>query len=124
MARPRAHEIQDTPLTWAIRSIRRRLGLGQIAFTNLVLDRPSHSLLSRWESGQLVPSIENLLRLFRVAETPQEQRPILEALKIRGIHDLVASLQPYLAKQQPAAAAEIPDSADGRGAPAPSEVRQ
>jgi transcriptional regulator with XRE-family HTH domain len=96
MARPRAGEIRDTPLTWAVRSIRRRAGLGQIAFANLLLGRPAHSLVSRWESGQIVPSTENLLRLFRAAETPQERRPILDALRLRGIDGLVASLQPYL----------------------------
>jgi hypothetical protein len=113
MARPRPYEIEDTPLTWALRTIRRRLRLRQAAFEILLLNHPYTGLISRWESGQLVPSIENLLRLLKLAETPQERTPIVDALKARGIDELLADLQPYLS----AIGGDLPSSSTDRIAP-------
>ena len=96
MARPKAFEIQDTPLTWAIRSMRRRLRLRQVKFSELVLGSNRQGLVSRWESGQLIPDIPNLLRLLALGATPEERRPIIDALKARGIDDVVAKLPAYL----------------------------
>jgi hypothetical protein len=97
MGYARAYQIRDTPLTWAIRSMRRRLRLGQERFTELVLGRAIPGLVSRWESGQITPRKENLLRLLKLAATSQEQAIIIEALKARGIEISLGSLQQVLA---------------------------
>jgi len=62
----------------------------------LVLDKYVTGAISRWERGRSVPEIKNLLRLLRLAETPEETAAILQALKAQGIDDLLANVQPYL----------------------------
>jgi hypothetical protein len=52
-------------------------------------------LVSRWESGQVVPNLKNLLSLLNLAETPQERAPILDALEAEGIDELIGNLPTY-----------------------------
>ncbi|HUO30750.1 MAG TPA: hypothetical protein VMU80_16105 [Bryobacteraceae bacterium] len=75
----------------AIRQIRRRLRKSQAAFAKLVLEKPhnnSHSgsighngNISRYESGQVVPSPARLLAFLRFAETEEEAAPIRRCLE-------------------------------------------
>jgi len=87
------HPIRETDLGKAIRCIRRRLGLGQIALVIRLTGRPHAGEVSRWEAGQLVPTLKMLLRLLHLAETATEREPILEALRARGVEQLVSDLQ-------------------------------
>jgi len=96
MERPQTSGIKDTPLTWAIRSMRRRRRMGQVKFTKLVLGRYVTGAVSRWESGQIVPSTKNLLRLLRLAEVSEERSPILQALKARGIDEVGVETELHL----------------------------
>jgi transcriptional regulator with XRE-family HTH domain len=75
--------------------MRRRLHKRQIAFSILVLGHPQNSLISRWESGQAVPGLKNLLALLRFAETAKERAPIVDALKAEGIDEVIANLPAY-----------------------------
>jgi hypothetical protein len=52
-------------------------------------------LVSRWESGQVVPDLKNLLSLLNLAETTQERAPILDALEAEGIDELIGNLPTY-----------------------------
>jgi DNA-binding transcriptional regulator YiaG len=89
VSKSRAYQIRDSPLTWAIRSMRRRRRLGQVKFTMLVLGRYVSGSVSRWESGQTMPRAENLLRLLRLCETPEEHAAIVEALHVRGLNKTI-----------------------------------
>ncbi len=123
MSKPQTHQIRETPLTGAIRSIRKRLQLGQIEFTVLVLDKYVTGAISRWERGRYVPGIKNLLRLLILAETPHEREPILEALKDRGVDafqrdllacaDQLADVQPYPASFPEKVASTSPHTSIG-----------
>ena len=94
--RPRVFPIRKTAIARTILLMRRRLDLGQVEFSRLVLGKFTPGITSRWESGRMVPGTENLLRLLKTAGTPQERAPIVEALRSRGIDDLIAQVQPYL----------------------------
>ena len=93
MGPPRVHSIRKTSLGKAIRSIRRRLRLGQIPFNIALTGRPHAGEISRWEAGLLIPSLEMLARLLRLAETPEERDAILEALRVRRIDELLIDLR-------------------------------
>jgi DNA-binding transcriptional regulator YiaG len=108
MGKNQAYQIRDTPLTWAIRSMRRRMRMGQVKFTRLVCGKYTSGIVSRWESGQMMPQTGNLLCLLRCAETPEETAPILEALKSQGINWAAAAIQPHVAcLRQPGSTVEI-----------------
>jgi hypothetical protein len=77
--------------------MRRRLRLGQIEFTRLVRGRYVSGLVSRWESGQMVPQVGNLLRLLAIAGTSEEAAPVLEALKAQGFDQSLTAGQPGIA---------------------------
>jgi len=93
MAHKRIYPVRNTPLSESVRSIRRRLGLGQIGFTTILSGKISAGEISRYESGQVVPSIKMLVALLRCAETPEEREPILEALRAQGIEELLSDLR-------------------------------
>ena len=76
----------------AARSIRRRLGLTQVAFSEKVLLR--QNTLSQLESGGFAPSAPKLLSLLRLAATDDERGPILKALEAYGV--LACDLSPAL----------------------------
>jgi len=63
-----------------------------------VFGHPLASQISRWESGQVTPTLKNLLALLNLAATPEECTPILAALRAEGIDDLVANLPAYLSQ--------------------------
>jgi transcriptional regulator with XRE-family HTH domain len=71
------------PLALAIRAIRKRLGLTQAAFAEVLFLR--QCLLSRFETGAERPSTERLIRLLRMAVTDGERAPIVAVLEQRGI---------------------------------------
>jgi hypothetical protein len=95
VGRPCNPPVCNTPLSWAIRSIRWRLRKRQIAFSILIVGHSIAPLVSRWESGQVVPGLKNLLSLLKLAETPQERTPIIDALKVEGIDELIGNLPAY-----------------------------
>jgi hypothetical protein len=92
MGPPRLHPVRETDLGCAVRSIRRRLGLGQIGLVLVLTGRPHAGEISRYESGQTCPNLKTLLALLRLAETPEEREPILGALRRQGIETLLSNL--------------------------------
>jgi hypothetical protein len=120
VGRHKTHGINNTPLTEAIRSMRRRIRLGQVEFTVLILGKFTAGIVSRWESGQMMPGIENLLRLLAFATTPGERTPIVEAIKAQGIDsfrenlakigNLLSAADPYLARVGDATSTSPKDS--------------
>jgi hypothetical protein len=67
----------------------------QLAFALLVTGHQNNPVVSRWESGQRVPSLGNLLSLLKLANTAEERTPIVEALRANGIDDLIGNLPTY-----------------------------
>ena len=65
-------------LATAVRKIRRKLGLNQADFGELL--NCSHSTVSQYETGKVTPSYYPLLKLFAYAQADQKQ-PILEAIR-------------------------------------------
>lgn len=86
--------IRDTPLTWAIRSMRRRSRMRHGRFSVLVLGHAQPSVVSRWESGQRVPRLRGLLSLLNLAATPKERAAIVDALKARGVDEAAVAGYP------------------------------
>ena len=83
---------KESPLSLAIRSIRRRMGLTQTEFSQqLGWRQGAHS---QYESGATEPCSERLLAILRLSLTDSERSPLLAALAHRGIvaSDLAASL--------------------------------
>jgi DNA-binding transcriptional regulator YiaG len=81
-----------TALGPAVRSIRRRLSLTQVVFSEQLLIR--QNTLSQIESGQFTPSAPKLLSLLRLAATDDERGPIVNALEAHGI--MASDLAPVL----------------------------
>ena len=67
----------------AIRAIRNRLRLTQVAFSKMLLVQ--QNTLSQFETGHSRPSTERLIRLLRMAVTDGERAPIVAVLEQRGI---------------------------------------
>lgn len=70
---------ESTPLGLAIRSIRARLGETQREFSRRF--GLSGCMVSRFESGSVVPSVAILRLLAQSAERPEEMVPILDTIK-------------------------------------------
>jgi DNA-binding XRE family transcriptional regulator len=93
------------PLALAIRAIRKRLGLTQAAFAEVLFLR--QSLLSRFETGAEKPTTERLIHLLRMARTDSERTPIVVALEHRGI--LASDLAISVSTPIPAHSASVGD---------------
>jgi len=93
MGQRRIYPVRDTALSLAIRSIRRRLRLGQIGFTIVLTGKGHAGEISRWEAGQVIPGLKALVALLKLADTPAEREPILEALRAQRIEELLSNLQ-------------------------------
>ncbi len=117
--RPRVFPVRDTATARAIRLMRCRLDLGQIEFSQILLGRYT-AVISRWESGRTIPTPVNLLRLLKIAKTPEERGPILQELKASGVDGLFADVremtqllidaQPYISASQGNPPSSSPDS--------------
>jgi DNA-binding XRE family transcriptional regulator len=73
----------NTPLSVAIRSIRKRLGLSQVALSRTLSVRDI--TIWRWEKGLFVPRSWELIGLYRHASTEAERGAILQVLESKGI---------------------------------------
>ena len=76
----------------AIRAIRKRLGLTQVAFSKTLSIQ--QNTLSQLETGHTKPSTKHLIHLLRIARTDGEREPVMAALEQRGIlsSDLAVSM--------------------------------
>jgi DNA-binding transcriptional regulator YiaG len=80
-----------------IRSIRKRLGVTQSQFADLLSVRPA--TVSRWEAGVLKPGVALLIQLLRLAQQEEETKPIVTALAAMGVPlgDLASLSEPAAA---------------------------
>jgi transcriptional regulator with XRE-family HTH domain len=110
VGKPRSVAVRETPLGSAIASIRRRLGKSQSAFSLLVSGTPFANPVSTWESGQFVPRRSSLISLLKLAATPEERAPIVDALKPKKAVEVIDSLPVCGNGTAPGQSPEIPDN--------------
>lgn len=87
------------PLPVAIRSIRQRLGMTRLQLAGL-LDCPKNAVVY-WELGRHTPSAKRLIKLLRLAQTPDEMAPISKALQAAGIDPALLALPPDTSQSAP-----------------------
>lgn len=107
MPRQRLYQTRSTEISTVIESIRRRFGLGQVAFSRLVFGKPNPGQISRYESGRTAPSLKTLFSLLRLPLIREERHLILKALMEAGISE------PDLAIAAPVSGTAVPDAISG-----------